>query len=163
MHPNDELNRRLASLYQRGVVTGTGVRNGLAMMQAEFMGKAVRAVGVPQGYGTASVPEAGSEVFALFANGEADHGMALAFDDRRKRPTDLAKGEVMLYGSEEKGGVPFHSIRFTNKPKPGTIKIRAHRIEIRAGKFYALWDEDEAIGAKSGEFDPDADLPLNPP
>jgi phage gp45-like len=43
-------------------------------------------------------------VFAAFANGERDSGIALAFDDRRYRPLDLKSGEVALYGLHTRQG-----------------------------------------------------------
>lgn len=158
-----DLNRRLASMFSRGVLRHADVQAGLAAPQAEFMKGEVRRVELPQGFGFASNPRPGSEVFAVFANGERDAGVALAYDDRRYRPLDLAGGETALYGLHARQGPNWHWIKFTDQPKPGTIKIRASRIELRAGRFYHLLDSDPAIGEKSGQFDPGSELPLNPP
>jgi phage baseplate assembly protein V len=157
-----DIDRRLRSLFARGVVRHSDVQAGLARSQAEFLKGETRRVETPQGYGFASVPLEGSEVFAVFANGERDAGVALAYDDRRRRPKDLAPGEVALYGLHARAAVG-HWIKFTDQPKPGTVKIRASRIELRAGQFYRLLDSDPAIGEKSGIHDPAEELPLNPP
>lgn len=158
-----ETNRRLASLFARGVLRHADVRAGLAMPQAEFLKGELRRVEMPQGFGFASNPKPGAEIFAAFRYGDADAGIALAFDDRRYRPLDLASGEVALYGLHAREAPDWHWIRFTDSPKAGTIKIRASRIELRAGRFYHLIDSDPAIGEKSGQFDPTQELPLNPP
>lgn len=156
-----DLNRRLASLLGRGVLRHADVRNGLASMQAEFFEGETRRVEVPQSYGFGSMPLPGAELFAAFANGERDQGIALAYDDRRYRPDDLADGEVILYGKGAKMA-PFQWIKMTDLPKAGTIKGKAARIEFRVGEFYVLLDSDPAIGMQKGTFDPTAELPLNP-
>jgi hypothetical protein len=157
-----DMNRRLASLFARGVVRHADVQAGLAMAQAEFLKDETRRVELPQGYGFASSLMPGAEVFAGFANGERDAGIALAFDDRRYRPLDLKSGEVILYGVHARQAPNWHWIKFTDQPKPGTIKIRASRIELRAGQFYRLLDSDPAIGERAGIFDPTQELPLAP-
>lgn len=154
----EELNRRLATLFQRGVMTTEGVKVGMAVMQGKFLGGDLRSVEVPQGYGHAARPKAGSELFAVFANGEGEHGVALGYDDRRIRP-ELKPGEAAQYGADIKAANG-HSALWTDKPKAGTLKIRCSRIELRAGQYYVLLDAD--IGAQKGTFDPSADLPVNP-
>jgi phage gp45-like len=153
-----DLERRLLSLFARGVLRHADVKNGLLQGQAEFLKGETRRVEVPQGFGFASQPKSGAELFAVFAGGTRDSGVALAFDDRRYRPDDLKPGEVMLYGIGAKE-VPYHWIKFTDDPKPGTIKIRAKRIELRAGDYYRVLDAD------TGEHDgthpaADPDLPV---
>lgn len=152
MNPLDEVNRRLASLYGRGVVRHADVHKGMAAMQAEFYRGETRRVEVPQGFGFASMPKSGAELFAVFAGGEREHGVALAFEDRRYRPDDLKPGEVAIYGLKAKD-LPFHWIKFTDDPKPGTVKIRAKRIEMRAGDHYTVLDAD--TGPHSGEHPAD--------
>lgn len=50
-----------------------------------------------QEYGFTSVPEEGAEAVVLFPGGRRDHGLVVAVDDRRHRPTGLAAGEVAVY------------------------------------------------------------------
>jgi len=162
MTPEQVLRARLQLLFSRGVLRHADVKAGLARFQAEFLNKEVRRVDVPQGYGFTSAPLPGSEVFAAFANGDRSAGVALAFDDRRKRPKDLKPGEVVLYGLHALEGPNGHWIKFTDEPKAGTVKVKASRLEFRAGQHYVLLDEDPAIGGQKGIWDPAEELPENP-
>jgi hypothetical protein len=157
-----DLERRLASLFSRGVVRHADIAAGLAAPQAEFFKNEVRRVELAQGYGFASAVLPGAEVFAAFAGGERDAGVALAFDDRRYRPLDLAPGETALYGKGVRAAPNRHWVLTTDRPKPGTIKVQVSRLELRAGQYYVLLDSEPAIGAQKGIHDPAADLPLNP-
>lgn len=160
MDADEALRLRLQSLFSRGVVRQVDVKRGLAQMQAEFLDGENRRVEVPQGYGFGASPLPGSEVFAAFANGERSAGVALAFDHRSKRPKDLKPGEVILYGLGALAS-PWQYAKMTDDPKPGTIKIRASRIELRGGQYYVLLDKDH--GALKGAYDPAAELPDLPP
>ena len=161
---SQDLNRRLYSMFQRGVLTHMDVQAGLAMPQAEFVKKNLRRVEMPQGYGLATMPTPGSEVFALFRNGEEDDGVVLAYDDARLRGklTFLESGEVALYGPNIGDETNGHHVWMTDSPKAGTIKVKASRIELRAGKFYVLIDSDPTIGMQKGEWTTPGELPENP-
>lgn len=141
---SEELNRRLASMFSRGVLKHADVQAGLATGQAEFYKGELRRVELPQGYGFASQPIEGSEIFAAFANGERSAGVALAFDDRRRRPDDLQSGEVAVYGKGAKEPIG-HWIRFTEQPKPNTVLAKARRFELRAGLHYLIIDADDGV------------------
>jgi len=54
-----------------------------------------------QEYGFETYPLLNSEVFAIFLNGNRDHGIALCVHDRRYRPKTLVEGEVMVYTDED--------------------------------------------------------------
>lgn len=162
MTAEEMLRARLQLLFARGVVRQADVKSGLAQMQAEFLKNEVRRVELPQGYGFGSAPLPGSEVFAAFAHGDRSAGVALAFDDRTKRPKDLKPGEVILYGLHALEGPNFHWLKFTDQPKAGTVKVKASRLEFRAGRHYVLLDEDPAIGGQKGVWDPEQELPVNP-
>lgn len=141
-----ELERRLLSLFARGVVRQADVAAGLASAQAEFLAGETRRVELPQGYGLASRPLPGAEVFAVFANGERSAGVALAFDDRRYRPTVPMPGEVMVYGQHARDEIG-HWIKFTDDPKPNTVKMKARRFELRAGDHFFILDADDGISS----------------
>jgi phage gp45-like len=162
MDPDELLRLRLQLLHARGVIRQVDVKNGLAQVQAEFLGKELRRVDLPQGFGFGSAPLPGGEVFAVFGSGDRSAGVGVAYDDRAKRPRDLKPGEVILYGMHALETPNGHSIRFTDDPKAGTIKYRAARHEFRAGQFYILLDSDPAIGAQKGTWDPAQELPENP-
>jgi phage gp45-like len=140
----NEVDRRLASLFSRGVLSHEDVKAGMAMGQAEFFIGEQRRVEVPQGYGFASRPLPGSELFAVFANGERSAGVALAFDDCRRRPTDLQAGEVALYGKHARDEIG-HWIKFTDQPKPNTVLAKARRLELRAGAHFLIVDADDGV------------------
>ena len=55
-----------------------------------------------QEYGFETYPVSNSEVFAVFLNGNRDHGVALCVHDRRYRPKDLSEGDVALYTYRDK-------------------------------------------------------------
>jgi phage baseplate assembly protein V len=52
-----------------------------------------------QEYGFTSVPFANCEAIAVFVGGSRAHGVVIATDDRTKRPTGTAEGDVALYNS----------------------------------------------------------------
>ena len=158
---SDDLNRRLASLYSRGVVRQNDVAAGLASPQAEYFKGELHRTEMPQLFGFASQQLPGSVIFSIFANGERSAPVALAGDDRRYRPRNMKPGDVMVYGLQTLEAFG-HSIAFVDTPKPGTIKIRASRIELRAGNRYRLIDSDPAIGERAGLFPADEELPLAP-
>jgi len=64
-----------------------------------------------QNYGFTSVPFIGSEAVVVFPQGNRDHGLVIAIDDRKYRLKGLAEGEVALYTDEgdniiiKRGGV----------------------------------------------------------
>jgi phage gp45-like len=157
-----DLNRRLASMFARGVVRHADIMAGLAVPQAEFLKDDLRRIELPQNFGFASSLLPGSEIFAIFRNGEEDAGIGVAHDDRRYRPLDLNPGETALYGKDVRNKPNRHWVLTTDQPKPGTIKVKASRLEFRAGQFYVLLDSDLTIGAQKGTWDPAQELPDNP-
>jgi phage baseplate assembly protein V len=142
----DDLPNRLRLMFSRGVVRHADVQAGLMATQAEFFKGEVRRTELPQGYGLATRPKSGSEVFAIFANGERSAGVALAHDDRRFRPTDLEPGEVVLYGEHARDAIG-HWLKLTDDPKPNTVRVKARRIELRAGDHYFIVDADDGISS----------------
>lgn len=141
-----DVDLRLRLLFARGVVRHADVQAGLMAAQAEFLKGEVRRVELPQGYGLASRPKAGSEVFAAFANGERSAGVALAHDDRRYRPTGIEPGEVVVYGEHARDEIG-HWLKFTDQPKPNTVRVKARRIELRAGDHFFIVDADDGISS----------------
>ena len=131
--------------------------------RAEFFDGELRRVELPQGYGFASVPLPGSEVLAVFNNGQRDDGVALAFDDGRYRGklAFLKDGEDALCGRNV-GDANGYRAQMTDEPKPGTLKIKCAWIELCAGENYVLIDSDPSIGMQKGTDDPASELPLNP-
>jgi hypothetical protein len=50
----------------------------------------------------------------------------------------------MLYGKHAREDIG-HWIRFTDEPKPGTVKMKARRFEMRAGGHYLIVDADNGV------------------
>lgn len=111
------LARRVALLAARGVVRLSDDSTGLQGLQAEFLTDEVRGPLERFGeYGWSSRPPRGSEVVALFFNGNRDHGVVVAVEDRAGRPTDLAEGESCAYNG--------HGVRIYLRAD-GSIEITA--------------------------------------
>lgn len=66
-------------------------------VQVKLLSDEVRDMERFQNYGYCSNPHAGAEVAAVFVNGNRNHGLAIAIDDRRYRVQNLASGEVCIY------------------------------------------------------------------
>jgi phage gp45-like len=142
---SEDLNRRLQSLYSRGVVTQVGMVAGLAALQAEYLKGEVRRTEVPQLYGFGSMPLAGAEIHSIFFNGQRDAPVAFAVDDRRYRgKLPLQAGQTAFYGASVADALGHHIIT-TDNPKPGTIKIFCSRIEIRVGTHHLIIDKDTGV------------------
>lgn len=60
-------------------------------------GEIMTAVERMQEYGFSSVPPEGGEALAVFVGGDRAHGIVVATDDRRHRPTGDGAGDVRLY------------------------------------------------------------------
>ena len=144
MNDAEVLRLRMQSLFARGIVRQADVKSGLAKMQAEFFQGEVRRVEAPQGYGFAASPFPGSEVFAAFPSGDRSAGVALAQDDRAKRPKGMLEGEVMVYGAHANGGIG-HWLKFTDVPKANTIIAKGRRIELRVGDKYLILDSEHGL------------------
>lgn len=84
-----------------------------------------------QEYGLTSVPLPGAEAVVLFVGGRRDHGLVVAVDDRRYRPTGLEPGEVCLYSQ--------HGQRITLK-NDGAIEL-----EPATGKSIVLAGGSAAV------------------
>lgn len=126
------LETRLSNMVARAVVSL--VNDGLKMqgLQLQVLDGETRGnVERFQSYGLTSVPLEGAEAVVLFVGGRRDHGLAVAVDDRRHRPRNLAAGEVMLYTDE---GAQLHL-------KRGRIVVTDSEIRLgsdSASNFVAL-------------------------
>jgi len=91
---------RLANLISRVVLSRVDDSKKMQAVQLTALdGETRENVERVQNYGFTSVPLAGAEGVAVFVGGYRDHGLVVAMDDRRYRPTGLQAGEVALYSS----------------------------------------------------------------
>lgn len=92
------LRNRIANLVARAVVQLVSDGGKLQVLQLSILdGETREALERVQEYGFTSHPMPGAEAVALFVGGRRDHGLVVAVDDRRYRPTGLQPGEVAVY------------------------------------------------------------------
>jgi len=95
------IQRRIMLLAARAIVRTVNDRPRMQEHQVSVLNGEVRdRVERMQEYGFTSVPQDNAEALVVFLGGRRDHGIIVATDDRRYRPTGLAKGEVSLYTDE---------------------------------------------------------------
>lgn len=125
------LRNRIANMVSRAVVQLVRDDGRLQVVQLGLLeGETRDDVERFQEYGFSSVPLAGAEAVALFVGGRRDHGLVVAVDDRRHRPTGLEAGEVALYNNA--------GARVLLR-RDGSIEIQAAaRVEVTAGTEIAV-------------------------
>ena len=129
-----QLIRRLDMMLARGVLRATVDSGGIQTMQVGLLaGEVADRVERFQSYGLSSVPPAGGDVLVAFVQGNRDHGVVLAVNDRGSRPRGRSLGETELYNDQNV------SILLDRE---GDLRIRARRIIIEA---------DETIEVTAGE------------
>jgi len=92
------LRAKLSAMVARAVVRS--IQDGTKLQELELevlAGERVRRAERFQQYGLTSVPFPGAECVVVFAQGNRDHPLVVALEDRADRPTALSAGEVMLY------------------------------------------------------------------
>lgn len=90
--------RRVQSMVGRGLITRVDDGEGLQRLQVTLLKGEVRDdVQVLGHYGLVSRPLEGGEALILFLQGNPDHGIAVATDDRNRRPQDVEPGESGLW------------------------------------------------------------------
>jgi len=124
-----QLVTRLANLVARGVIRQTDDARKVQVVQVEVGEGEVREVQRVQEYGFTSHPPAGGEAVVVFVGGRRDHGLTVATDDGRYRPTGLEAGEVAVYTDQgdrviiERGG----TVRVTASAK---VVLEAPLVEL---------------------------------
>jgi phage baseplate assembly protein V len=116
------LRRRVMLMVGRAVLTV--VDDGPKMQEAQVSlleGEVRDGVEHMQAYGFTSVPLAGAEGLVTFIGGNRDHGVIVATDDRRYRPTAWEAGEVGLYD---------HLGKFIRLRENGDIHVSGTRLVI---------------------------------
>jgi phage baseplate assembly protein V len=132
------LKLKINSILSRAVVSRVDDSSELQELQLDILAGETRS-GLErfQNYGFSSVPLSGSEAVALFVGGHRDHGLVVAVDDRRYRPTGLEAGEVAVY---HHGGA---QILLKND---GSVEINAPKIYIAgSGSSAMLGEEFESL------------------
>ncbi len=132
------LANRVMLMVARGVLRAINDAGGLQIVQTALLEGEMRdEVERMQNYGMTSHPHPGAEAACVFPTGNRDHGLAVAVDDRRYRPKQLAEGEVMVYSSFD---------QFLHLREDGAL-------EIYAPKGIVLHTEDDQmIKLKAGKI-----------
>lgn len=95
------LANRVRLLVGLGVLDATDEGHGIARARLRLLRGEVRDdVRRMQSYGLNARPKRGAEVLVVAVGGNRSHLVAVAVDDSRARPHDLAEGEVELYTDE---------------------------------------------------------------
>lgn len=120
----------ISNLVSRAVVNRVDDARKVQELQLDVLAEETRdGVERFQEYGFTSVPLEGAEAVVLFVGGRRDHGLAVAVDDRRHRPTGLQPGEVAVYTDQgdkviiKRGG----TIEVTASTK---VKVDAPLVEL---------------------------------
>lgn len=97
----EPLRTRISNLVARAVISAVVDTKKMQVLQLQVLeGETREGCERVQQYGFTSVPFAGCEAVVLFLNGNRDHGLVVATDDRRYRLKSLQPGEVALYTDE---------------------------------------------------------------
>lgn len=116
--------RRIAMLVATGEVTAVNDATKMQQLQATLLsGETADAINRPQPYGLTSAPAVGAPLVVVCVGGDRGHPLALAVDDPRYRPQNLAAGEVALYS---KHGQRFHLKSNGNIEITGDAQLTAH-------------------------------------
>lgn len=95
------INRKISMLIARAVITAVQDSKKIQELQIEALaGEVLDDNERFQNYGMSSAPLPGAEAVVIFPNGDRDHGLVIAVDDRRYRIKNLAPGEVVIYTDE---------------------------------------------------------------
>lgn len=149
------LRDRLVSLVARAVVrsvsqgpaevlqleTARGVLSG----RAEHVGH----------YGLASAPLPGAEAIRVYVMGAPDHPVAIAVDDRRYRPTDLAPGDVCIYNPAGDRVTLKASRELAATVNGATLTVKGSEIKLAVGgSSITITGSSIAIKAAAITLDP---------
>lgn len=91
------INRRLNGLFRRGVVLDVDSRQRQPLLQVRHSATEIDTVSHADAYGFASSPLPGAESFLVSRGGLFSRIWAYLVADRRHRPQNLKKGEVVMY------------------------------------------------------------------
>jgi phage baseplate assembly protein V len=94
----NKIKTKIFSIFGRGIVKLIKASQGTQTVQVVGLnGENITDVERMEEYGFTSFPEEDSEAVMAFLNGNRDEGVVLCINDRRYRPKDLSKGDVVVY------------------------------------------------------------------
>lgn len=118
---------RLALMARRAIIAAVRDPNPVQVVDLRlYAGEERTGIERIQEYGFSSVPLEGAQAIALFVDGECAHGIVLATEDRRYRPTAQDDGDVTIYTYRDADAA--HHIRLTAKDR--TVHVRGENVTI---------------------------------
>lgn len=92
------IRKKIFLVVGRGELKSVNNSKNTARCQGEFLkDELISDIEKMEDYGFTSNPEAGSQIVAIFVDGNREQGLVIRSHDRRYRPTDLQPGEVCMY------------------------------------------------------------------
>ncbi len=126
------IQNRLQLLAARAVLTLVNDKTPLQTLQIQaFADNTIDGIERIQNYGLTSHPKPGAPVIMISFGGQQQHSVAIAVDERRRRPTGLEEGEVCIYTIED-------------DPDAGEL----HRVILKRGRIVEI--EGAEIRLKAG-------------
>ena len=133
-----EAARRIENFFSRGVLESSDDSKKTQILKAElFEGEVGSDLEHPQEYGFTSRSLDGAEVYVIFPGGNRDHPIVVLTADKRTRPKNLAKGEVMVWHNAG------HKIHLKND---GTIEATCSTFKVN-GNIVATGNVSDASGS----------------
>lgn len=132
------LRARVSTMVLRAVVRSVNDSAKLQELKIATIGNAEhRRAERFQLFGLTGVPPVGAEAVVVYPQGNSDHPLVIACDDRANRPTGLSEGEVLLYST---GGARLYlkadgSLRITS---PDEVEVTADKITATASSALTL-------------------------
>jgi phage baseplate assembly protein V len=132
------LRARISSMVLRGVVRTVNDGAKLQEMKIGTLGNSEhRRAERFQPFGLTGVPPVGAEAVVVYPQGNSDHPLVIACEDRASRPTGLSEGEVLLYST---GGARLYlkadgSLRITSQDE---VEVTADKITATASSNLTL-------------------------
>jgi len=118
-----ELRRRVLLMVGRAVLTVVDDSTKLQTVQVQALaGEVLDGCERFQSYGFTSHPRPGSDAVVLSVGGVREHPLILSVEDRERRLTDLAEGEVAVYGPMDN--------QYIKLKADGSIEIKGTRIDL---------------------------------
>lgn len=129
---------KVANFFSRGVLESSDDSKQTQILQAElFEGEISSDLDHPEPYGLTARAEDGAEVYVIFQGGDRDNPIVVLCSDKRTRPKNLGKGEVMVW---HRSG---HKIHLKND---GTIEATTTTFKV-VGDIVATGHVSDANGS----------------
>ena len=150
----EPLRRRVSLIVRRALINLVDDDNPVQVVQLKLFKNECRdGVERLQEYGLSSVPLKGGQALVVSVDGECAHGVIVATDDRRYRPTKLEPGDVMLYTFANKKGEADTEHHIVLRAKTRGVEVRGKTITLDADENIELKAGGKIIATAKGDVD----------